>query len=41
MLGKKIEKKHHKTFEQLKQLTKNNVEFWDARELQVVLDYAT
>ncbi|MBY0545070.1 MAG: DNA damage-inducible protein D [Gammaproteobacteria bacterium] len=36
-----IIQQHHKTFEELKQLTQNNIEFWYARELQAALDYAS
>ncbi len=41
MSNKEIEKRHHKTFEELKRLEENNAEFWYARELQVVLDYSS
>ncbi len=34
-----IEKQHHKTFEELKRFSDNNIEFWYARELQPALDY--
>lgn len=32
-------KKHHKTFEDIRQKTKDGREFWSARDLQKVLDY--
>jgi DNA-damage-inducible protein D len=36
----KIEKKHHHTFENIRQLDQHGVEFWLARELADVLDYS-
>lgn len=41
MSSKQIEKQHHKTFEDLKQFTGNNIEFWYARDIQAALDYAS
>lgn len=35
-----IEKQHHKTFEELKQIDENGNEFWYARSLAKLLDYA-
>ena len=32
---------HHQTFEDLKQITEDHVEFWFARDLQSVLDYSS
>lgn len=40
-MSKEIEKKHHQTFEELKQLNTAGMEFWFARELQAVLDYSS
>ncbi|MCZ0932137.1 MAG: hypothetical protein OXJ52_03180 [Oligoflexia bacterium] len=34
-----ITKKHHKTFEDIRQKTKQGGDFWSARDLQTVLDY--
>lgn len=39
MSSKKIEKRHHMTFENFKHVADSNVEFWYARDLQVILDY--
>ena len=36
----KIIKKHHKTFEGIRQKTKKGKDFWSARDLQIVLEYA-
>ncbi len=41
MSGEDIEKKHHKTFEELKQISEDGNEFWFARDLTTVLDYAS
>lgn len=41
MRGKEIEKAHHQTFEQLKQVNDDGMEFWYARDLQGVLDYSS
>lgn len=41
MSGEEIEKKHHQTFEDLKQENDTGMEFWYARDLQTVLDYST
>lgn len=41
MHGKEIEKAHHQTFENLKQLNADGNEFWYARDLQGVLDYSS
>ena len=40
MAGKDISKKHHQTFEEIKQLNEFGQEFWSARELGRVLEYA-
>ena len=37
----RIIKKHHKTFEDIRQKTKDGREFWSARDLQVVLEYSS
>ena len=34
-----IDKNHNKTFEDIKHIDENGIEFWFARELQLVLDY--
>ena len=36
-----ISKKHYKTFEDIRQYTKEGVEFWSARDLQTVLGYSS
>jgi DNA-damage-inducible protein D len=41
MNGKEIEKKHHRTFEDMKQGNDTGMEFWYARDLQPILDYST
>jgi DNA-damage-inducible protein D len=41
MSGKEIEKVHHQTFENLKQINDEGMEFWCARDLQNVLDYSS
>jgi len=41
MTDNNIVKQHHKTFEELKQQVEDGVEFWYARELQIVLDYSS
>jgi DNA-damage-inducible protein D len=41
MSGKDIEKRHYKTFEELKHHTDGKSEFWYARDLQIVLDYSS
>ncbi|MEN6356398.1 MAG: DNA damage-inducible protein D [Armatimonadota bacterium] len=40
MSNKDIEKKHYQTFESLKQVTHNGIDYWLARDLQVALDYS-
>ena len=40
MAGKEIEKKHHRTFEEIKQTNEFDQEFWWARQLGKVLEYA-
>lgn len=40
-MRKEIEKKHHRTFENLKQINDAGMEFWFARDLQAVLGYST
>ncbi|MFZ3049032.1 MAG: DNA damage-inducible protein D [Desulfatirhabdiaceae bacterium] len=37
----KIEKDHHRTFENLKKINDSGLEFWLARERQVVLEYSS
>jgi DNA-damage-inducible protein D len=37
---KELEKQHHNTFEELKQIDKNGNEFWYARSLAKLLDYS-
>ncbi len=39
-MSNQIEKKHHRTFEELKQTTDEGMEFWSARQLAKVLDYS-
>ena len=39
-MSKDIEKKHHQTFEELKQTNEAGMEFWSSRQLAKVLDYA-
>jgi DNA-damage-inducible protein D len=41
MSNKNIERQHHQTFEELKQIGDGNAEFWNARDLQVALDYSS
>ncbi len=41
MGNKDIEKRHHKTFEELKHLADGNAEVWYARDLQIALDYSS
>jgi DNA-damage-inducible protein D len=41
MSSEEIVKKHHQTFEDLKQENDAGMEFWYARDLQTVLDYST
>ncbi len=41
MSRKGIEQRYHNTFEELKQFTADQVEFWFARDLQIVLDYSS
>lgn len=31
--------KHHRTFENIRKKTKEGIDFWSARDLQIVLDY--
>ncbi len=40
-MNKDIEKQHHKTFESLKKVNDDKIEFWFARELQKALDYSS
>jgi DNA-damage-inducible protein D len=40
MSNKEIEKRHHQTFENIKQTTDDSSEFWMARKLGKILDYA-
>lgn len=40
MSGREIEKKYHKTFEDIKKSDKNGKEFWAARELSKILGYS-
>ncbi len=37
--SEKIKEYSHKTFEDIKHIDENGIEYWSARELQVVLDY--
>jgi DNA-damage-inducible protein D len=39
-MSKKVEKKNHQTFENLKHTTDDGMEFWSSRQLAKVLDYA-
>ena len=39
-MSKDIEKKHHQTFEELKQTNEAGMEFWSSRQLAKFLDYA-
>lgn len=41
MSEKDFEKQHHKTFEELKQVSESNGEFWYARDLQIALGYSS
>jgi DNA-damage-inducible protein D len=41
MSVKEIEKAHHKTFESLKGINDDGMEFWHARDLQNILDYSS
>ena len=41
MSGKKIERKHHQTFESIRQENDQGFEFWFARDLQPILDYSS
>ncbi|MES9818831.1 MAG: DNA damage-inducible protein D [Candidatus Thiodiazotropha sp.] len=40
MSDKNIEKRHHSTFEQIKEQADDGEEFWTARKLSKVLDYS-
>jgi len=40
MANNEIEKRHHQTFEELKQINEFEQEFWSARKLAKVLEYA-
>ncbi len=40
-MSKDIEKQHHKTFESLKKVNDDKIEFWFARELLTALDYSS
>ncbi|MEI8102923.1 MAG: DNA damage-inducible protein D [Chlorobium sp.] len=40
MNGKEVEKRHHQTFEEIKQTGGNGKEFWTARKLSKTLDYS-
>ncbi len=40
MSDRDIEKRHHQTFEEIKQLGRDGAEFWMARQLGKILDYA-
>jgi DNA-damage-inducible protein D len=40
MDGKEIERKHHQTFEGLKETNKTGLEFWTARKLAKILEYS-
>ena len=41
MKKRNIEQKQHKAFEDLKQFTQDQIEFWYARDMQMALDYAS
>lgn len=40
MRGKDIEKKHHRTFEELREIDESGQEFWTGRRLSKVLEYS-
>lgn len=40
MSGKEIEKRHHRTFEEIRQTDASGREFWSARKLSKVLEYS-
>lgn len=40
MTGKEIEKKHYKTFEDLKETNEDGQEYWTARKLSKILEYS-
>ncbi len=40
MMSKNIEKQHHKTFEEIKQIGNDGSEFWMARQISKILEYA-
>jgi len=40
MSNKDIKKRHHQTFEQIKEQVGEGKEFWTARKLSKVLDYS-
>jgi DNA-damage-inducible protein D len=40
MNGKEIERKHHQTFEDLKETNEIGMEFWSARKLSKILEYS-
>ena len=39
ILVNEIDKNYNKTFEDIKHIDENGIEFWYARELQLVLNY--
>jgi len=41
MAKNEIEKRHHQTFEEIKQVTEGTSECWSARDLQPVLEYSS
>jgi DNA-damage-inducible protein D len=41
MSEKEIERKHHQTFESIRQFNEHGAEFWFARDLQPILDYGS
>ncbi|MCD4813440.1 hypothetical protein K8S19_07095 [bacterium] len=41
MKEKNIEKKYHDTFEKFKQYSQENIGFWYARDLQIILEYSS
>jgi DNA-damage-inducible protein D len=41
MREKEVERAHHKTFEDLKHINDDGMDFWFARDLQEVLDYSS
>lgn len=40
MSSKEVEKKHHQTFDEIKRVSEQGHEYWMARSLSKILDYA-